>query len=171
MYSPCSGTIACCPPRVLPSSPVSNSYLRHLGRWSTPALFPLLDIFRLNAPEIPDRSASYVCASQQPSTGVFSLSYDLPQQVIRDPCEHEAAAWHIPALTVEDTHSSPLGGWRSTHIIKRSAAISRTQFLNVQTETHQDTPVKGKLLTAVMGEEQSDTDPNPGFIGKFIGGV
>ena len=49
--------------------------------------------------------------------------------------------------------------------------ISRTQFLNVQTETHQDTPVKGKLLTAVMGEEQSDTDPNPGFIGKFIGGV
>ena len=48
---------------------------------------------------------------------------------------------------------------------------SRTQFLNVQTETHQDTPVKGKLLTAVMGEEQSDADPNPGFIGNFIGGV
>ena len=123
MYSPCSGTIACCPPRVLPSSPVSNSYLRHLGRWSTPALFPLLDIFRLNAPETPDRSASYVCASQQPSTGVFSLSYDLLRQVIRDPCEHEAAAWHIPALTAEDTHSSPLGGWRSTHVIKRCAAI------------------------------------------------
>ena len=41
----------------------------------------------------------------------------------------------------------------------------------MQTETHQDTPVKGKLLTAVMGEEQSDTDPNAGFTGKFIGGV
>ena len=41
----------------------------------------------------------------------------------------------------------------------------------MQTETHQDTPVKGKLLTAVMGEEQSDTDPNPGFIAKLTSGV
>ena len=41
----------------------------------------------------------------------------------------------------------------------------------MQTETNQDTPVKGKPLTVVIGEEQPDIDPNPGFAGKFIGGV
>ena len=46
---------------------------------------------------------------------------------------------------------------------------SRTQLLNVQTETHQDTPAKGKPLTAVMGEEQSYTDPNPGFMRVYEG--